>query len=300
MQSVSYVNDPTKDLIAASAAFEQKNALSTVTASHIAYKDLHSPMEKMVKATGRQPLWEPTFQDSTYAIQTLLESIEAMPTKSADILALSDELRSRLESSTASPFSRAEFVEIISRLKMSESRQIQRAQMPPPSYESIEFLSAGDRLSTSGGINVSGGRGSNECWSSRQMAKLMPWRNSEEQMGSEVSRVRSFINLGKKAVTECCLPLLAVTAIIETVAYKALKAGATLLSLISKHPQKDSEEHPQEVTKKTNIVKLNSPEFTTLWICITLWKNIFQRQLPPNEDEARRYLFNGRFSTILS
>lgn len=116
-----------------------------------------------------------------------------------------------------------------------------------------------------------------KCWSSIAMERLMNWRNPDAAAKPTV--LRSFVNLTKRAVTELALPLLTVTAAVETVATKALVFGASLLK------------RPTE-----NLTALNkSAGFTTLWTVSTIWHNIVNTALPADELDARRDLFKGYF-----
>lgn len=104
------------------------------------------------------------------------------------------------------------------------------------------------------------------CWSSKRMSELMTWRNEE------ATRFRTFINITKRVATGCALPFLAVTATVETVAYKVLDVHAAWTKQALVHDYK---------------ALGSSAAFTIHWTLSTIWRNIFSPKLPVDEAVAR-------------
>lgn len=113
------------------------------------------------------------------------------------------------------------------------------------------------------------------CWSSRQMSKLINWRNPAETPNPSI--VRSIINIAKKGITEVCLPLLTVTATIEAIAYKTLIKASSL--------------SPRLASLKELEPKLSSARFTMLWTIANLWANISDQKLLAEEEKAKSLLY---------
>ncbi len=102
------------------------------------------------------------------------------------------------------------------------------------------------------------------CWSSARMTELMTWRNPNDQ--AKPTALRSIMNITKRVVAEVALPILTITAAVETVARKLLSSKS-----------------------------YESAKFTTVWAASTLLHNITQTKLPEKEAEAREILFKGYF-----
>lgn len=108
----------------------------------------------------------------------------------------------------------------------------------------------------------------------------MNWRNPQEVEGRSET-MKFAIETGKKALTALTLPLLTLSAAVETVAYSAIIFVADILAPITQKPQKFVKEH--------EIVELRtSAAYTCWWTIAAQVKNISTHTLPSQESEAQK------------
>ena len=114
-----------------------------------------------------------------------------------------------------------------------------------------------------------------KCYSSIWMEHLSNWRNPEDPS------LTPYKDFGRYVVTELALPVLTLTASIETVVYTALDLGAKALSPLTNGPR--------NFVAKHQIAPLaDSAKFTVWWTILSLVKNVTIKQLPAEEFHARR------------
>ena len=106
-------------------------------------------------------------------------------------------------------------------------------------------------------------------WSSKRMSQLMNWRNTESQAQS--SKVRTIVNIAKKAVTEVALPFITVSSIVESLATKLLSLGARVIKRDATH---------------LNAVH-SSAVLTIFWSATTLYHNVKEKTLVADESVIR-------------
>lgn len=166
-----------------------------------------------------------------------------------------------------------------------------RSSEPPPLLDAQIHNIIADHCYKNGSERVSSALFSVNCWSSRRLSDLVKWRNPEEQNNTKESRVRSIITLGKKIVTEFCLPLLTVTALVEVISYTTLIVAAKLSSPLS--------QYPIELLATHKIYELNSSaQFTVMWTIVSIWDNLIQHTLPVSESDARDTLFRRTMTAV--
>lgn len=114
-------------------------------------------------------------------------------------------------------------------------------------------------------------------YSSLWTSKLMSLRNSERKsLGNHTEKLKMF-------AAEFALPLLTLSALVETATYSVLHFGAKILKPISHQPLNWIE------TKK--IVDLKESSFFTIsWTISMLYHNLFAPSLPVHESDARIFL----------
>lgn len=112
-------------------------------------------------------------------------------------------------------------------------------------------------------------------YSSLFTSKFISWRNSEVKLNG--------ISLTVKLAGTFALPLLTLSALVETAVYNVLIFSAKVLKPIS--------EKPQNYVEKKRIVDLkDSSYFTISWTISMLSANLAVSSLPDDEDKAKLYL----------
>ncbi len=90
-------------------------------------------------------------------------------------------------------------------------------------------------------------------------------------------------SLQKKIVTELVLPLLTLSALVETAVYKLLCVCAKALKRLSERPSVWLDDH--------KIVELKDSRFFTIsWTVAMLYHNLVQKSLSVDEYEAEKFL----------
>ena len=112
------------------------------------------------------------------------------------------------------------------------------------------------------------------CLSSQAMAKVLEWRHPKD--GNKLKFVELF---GKIIAAELALPVLCITAIIETIAYSIFTAISFTFSHLNKRPY----EYFKELLK--------SSSFTIHWSAADVYYNLVYPHPSVNESEDRRFGF---------
>lgn len=158
-------------------------------------------------------------------------------------------------------------------------QQVRTYQLPPrePLIQLLPTFSRGD---SPWGGSIFALIKTISCWTSAKMTDLMNWRNPQVA-DNRSDALKLAIEAGKKAVTTLTLPLLTLSAAVETVAYSAIIFVANILSPITQKPNEFVKEHEIAERQRSAI-------FTCWWTIAAHVQNFTTRTLPAEEFEARR------------